>query len=74
VPNVGDNPNGYLRVNWLRSLSTTTTPTGPATYILYNWRGYSDNTGTKPVRYILPIHSSVISSSLGVLKNDGYGY
>lgn len=74
MPNVGDNPNGYLRTNWLRSLSTTTTPTGPATYILYNWRGYSDNTGTKPVRYILPIHSSVISSSLGVLKNDGYGY
>lgn len=72
VPNVGDNPNGYIRVNWLRSLYNTTT-SGPADFILRTWRGYPDNTGATPLRYILPIHGSVVSSSLGVLKNQ-YGY
>jgi len=73
VPTKGDNPDGYLRVNWLRALYNTTTQ-APADYILRNWRGYKDNSGTTPLRYILPIHSSVVSSSLGVLNNDGYGY
>ena len=72
VPNIGDNPNGYIRVNWLRSLYNTTTG-GPADFILRTWRGYPDNTGATPLRYILPIHGSVVSSSLGVLKNQ-YGY
>ena len=72
VPAVGDNPNGYTRVNWLRSLHNTTTG-GPADYIIRTWRGYPDNSGTAPLRYILPLHNSVISSSLGVLKNE-YGY
>lgn len=72
-PSKGDNPNGYTAHNWLRSLYNTTT-SSPADYNLRTWRGYSDNTGTAPVRYILPIHSSIITSSLGSLKNDGYGF
>jgi hypothetical protein len=74
VPNKGDNPNGYYRVNWLLSLRNTTT-NAPADYILRQWRGYSDNTGNAPVRYILPVHSSVVTSSLGSVSNAGqYGY
>ncbi|MBC7948798.1 MAG: RagB/SusD family nutrient uptake outer membrane protein [Chitinophagaceae bacterium] len=72
VPNPGDNPTGYLRVSWTRSMYNTTT-SGPADYILRQWRGYPDNTGTTPLRYILPIHNSVVSSSLGVLQQQ-YGY
>jgi hypothetical protein len=73
VPNKGDNPNGYTRLTWLRGLYNTTT-SGPADFNLRTWRGYKDNTGVAPVRYILPIHSGIITSSLGSLKNDGYGY
>jgi starch-binding outer membrane protein, SusD/RagB family len=72
VPNQGDNPTGYLRATWLRGLWNTTT-NAPADYILREWRGYTDNTGNSPVRYILPIHNSIISSSQGALKNE-YGY
>lgn len=72
VPATGDNPNGYLRHTWLRGLYNTTT-TGPADYILRQWRGYTDNSGATPVRYILPIHNSIITASLGTLKNE-YGY
>jgi hypothetical protein len=72
VPNVGDNPDGYLRTSWTRSMYNTTT-SGPADYILRNWRGYPDNSGSAPLRYILPIHNSVVSSSLGNLQNQ-YGY
>lgn len=72
-PNKGDNPNGYSRATWLLGLYNSTT-SGPAAYNLTTWRGYSDNSGQTPVRYILPIHSSIITSSLGTLKNDGYGY
>lgn len=72
VPVTGDNPAGYTRVSWTRSLYNTTT-NGPADYILRQWRGYTDNTGAAPLRYILPLHNSVISSSLGVLQNQ-YGY
>jgi hypothetical protein len=50
-----------------------TTTSGPANYVLWSWRGYTDNTGATPLRYILPLHNSVISSSLGVLQNQ-YGY
>jgi starch-binding outer membrane protein, SusD/RagB family len=64
---------GYTRVNWLRSLWNTTT-NAPADYISRQYRGYNDPSGQAPVRYILPIHNSIITSSLGVLKNDGYGY
>lgn len=61
-----------VKVNWLRNLWNTTT-NGPANYTLWQWRGYTDNSGNTPARYLLPLHSSVISSSLGTLKND-YGY
>jgi starch-binding outer membrane protein, SusD/RagB family len=71
-PNIGDNPDGYTRVTWLRSMINTTT-LEPATYCLYNWRGYTDYTGTAPAPYVLPIQSEIIISSLGVLNNDGYG-
>lgn len=65
--------NGYIRVNWLRSLYNTTT-LGPAAYILQNYRGYKDLTGATPAKYILPIHSSIVSTSLGSLNNNGYGF
>lgn len=72
VPNVGDNPTGWQRIAWTRNMYNTTT-SGPAAYILQNWRGYTDNTGTTPLRYILPLHNSTVSSSLGTLQNQ-YGY
>lgn len=72
-PSKGDNPDGYTRMGWLTSLYNSDTD-GPSDYILRSWRGYTDNTGQQPVRYILPIPSSTVTSSLGTLKNDGYGY
>jgi hypothetical protein len=72
VPTVGSNPDGYTRIAWTRAMYNTTT-SGPANYVLWSWRGYTDNTGATPLRYILPLHNSVISSSLGVLQNQ-YGY
>lgn len=71
-PAQGDNPDGYTRISWTRSMYNTTT-SGPADYILRQWRGYTDNTGASALRYILPLHNSVISNSLGVLQNQ-YGY
>ena len=71
-PNIGDNPTGYTRVSWMRSMINTTT-LEPANYVLYEWRGYKDNTGMAPAPYVLPIQSEIILSSLGVLNNDGYG-
>ncbi|MFT3845995.1 MAG: RagB/SusD family nutrient uptake outer membrane protein [Lacibacter sp.] len=71
-PAPGDNPDGYTRVSWTRSMYNTTT-SGPADYILRQWRGYADNTGATSLKYILPLHNSVVSSSLGVLQNQ-YGY
>jgi starch-binding outer membrane protein, SusD/RagB family len=59
-------------VSWLKSLWNTTT-NAPGDYIVRQWRGYTDNTGVEPLRYILPLHSSVVSSSLGTLENQ-YGY
>jgi starch-binding outer membrane protein, SusD/RagB family len=72
VPSKGDNPDGYLRVSWARAMWNTTT-NAPADYIARQWRGYPDNTGNTPLRYILPLHSSVISSSQGALQQQ-YGY
>lgn len=72
VPAKGDNPDGYLRMNWTRALRNTTTK-GPSDFILRSWRGY-DVAGPKPVRYILPIHGSIVTNSQGTLKNDGYDY
>ncbi|MES2772796.1 MAG: RagB/SusD family nutrient uptake outer membrane protein [Bacteroidota bacterium] len=64
---------GHIRVNWLRNLYNTTT-SGPAAYVLAQYRGYTDLTGVKAVRYLVPIHSSVIATSLGTLDNNGYGF
>jgi hypothetical protein len=61
-----------VKMNWLRNLWNTTT-NGPANYTLWQWRGYTDNTGVAPVRYVLPLHSSVVAASLGTLQNQ-YGY
>jgi len=61
-----------IKITWLRNLWNTTT-NGPANYNLYQWRGYQDNTGNTPIRYILPLHNSVISNSQGTLQNQ-YGY
>ncbi|ADY51041.1 RagB/SusD domain protein [Pseudopedobacter saltans DSM 12145] len=72
-PSKGDNPNGFTRMNWLKGLYNTTT-SGPADYNLRTWRGYQDDSGVLPVRYILPLHASTVSSSRGVLNNNGYGY
>lgn len=71
-PAMGDNPDGYTRTSWLLSLYNTTT-NAPSAYITQEWRGYPDMTGATPLRYILPLHNSVISSSLGTLQNQ-YGY
>ena len=68
-PNIGDNPDGYTRVGWLTSLWNTTTNM-PANYIVQQWRGYQDGS---VLRYILPLHNSVVSSSQGILQNQ-YGY
>ncbi|WP_317235464.1 hypothetical protein [Niabella ginsengisoli] len=72
-PSKGDNPNGYTRLTWMRGLYNSTT-LGPTNYILWSWRGYKDNSGNSPVPYILPIHASVVSSSMGALKNEGYNF
>jgi hypothetical protein len=75
VPSVGDNPNGYLRQSWALSLYSATNPDNAADYTLRQWRGYKDATGTAPVRYILPVHSSVVTSSRNAIYNTGmYGY
>ncbi len=77
VPSKGSNPDGWTAVNWLKALYVKNTPpidSRPADYILNSWRGYKDASGQTPVRYILPLHSSTVSSSMGTLKNDGYGY
>lgn len=71
-PNIGDNPDGFIEQSWLKGLYDTKTE-GPSTFILYSWRGYTDNSGSSPVRYILPLHSSTIASSNGTLAND-YSY
>ncbi|WP_448701540.1 RagB/SusD family nutrient uptake outer membrane protein [Mucilaginibacter sp. AW1-3] len=70
---IGGAPSGYTTLNWLKSLYSTSTG-GPSTFALYSWRGYPDNSGTTPLRYILPIHGSIITDSHGSLKNDGYGF
>ncbi|AHF16648.1 RagB/SusD family nutrient uptake outer membrane protein [Niabella soli] len=72
-PAKGDNPNGYTRVTWMRGLYNATTA-GPADYILRSWRGYKDDAGNAPVPYILPLHSSTVSDSRGMLKNEGYNF
>lgn len=57
----------YTTANWLMNLAASDGSV-PA-FINDLYAGYSDNTGTAPVRYILPIHQSVIAASLGNLQN-----
>lgn len=74
-PAVGDNPNGYQRAAWLRNTQLYNPTTSVAgDFIKNTWRGYADYTGLTPVRYVLPIHNSIVTSSLGVLDNNGYGF
>jgi hypothetical protein len=61
-----------IKITWTRNLWNTTT-NGPSNYALWQWRGYTDNTGATPVRYVLPLHNSVISNSMGTLQQQ-YGY
>ena len=74
-PVTGTNPTGYLRHTWLggNNLYNATT-NATASFILWSWRGYQDETGLAPVRYILPIPASVVINSQGVLTNEGYGF
>jgi hypothetical protein len=60
-------PAGYTTANWLLNLANAD-GTAPS-FITDMYNGYTDNTGTAPVRYILPIHQSVIAASLGNLQN-----
>ncbi|MGB3066048.1 RagB/SusD family nutrient uptake outer membrane protein [Sphingobacterium thalpophilum] len=72
-PSKGDNPDGYTSLTWLKALYNDKEQR-PADYILRSWRGYKDDTGLSPVPYILPLHSSTVTSSLGTLKNEGYNF
>jgi hypothetical protein len=74
-PSKGDNPGGYYRVSWAQSMYSATNPNNAADMIIRTWRGYSDNTGTLPLRYILPVHNGVVTSSRNAVSNTGqYGY
>lgn len=69
----GPVPSEYnIKTNWLVGLYNQTTK-GPANYNLWQWRGYTDNTGNTPARYVLPLHNQIISASQGSLQNQ-YGY
>ncbi len=74
-PTKGDNPDGYQRVSWAQSMYSATNPGNASDYTIRQWRGYKDNTGATPLRYILPVHSGVVSSSRNAVSNVGqYGY
>lgn len=60
-------PAEYTTANWLMNLASSD-GSAPA-FITDLYAGYPDNTGTAPVRYILPIHQSIIAASLGNLQN-----
>ena len=75
MPNKGDNPTGYYRVSWGLSLYSSTNAGNASDYALRTWRGYKDNSGMTPLRYILPVHNGVVTSSLNAVYNSGlYGY
>ena len=61
-----------IKTSLTRGLWNTTT-NAPGNYNLWQRRGYADNTGQQPVRYVLPLHSSVITAAQGSLANQ-YGY
>lgn len=70
---IGGAPTGYTALNWTIGLYSSTNG-GPSNYANYSWRGYKDNTGTTPLRYIYPYPSTVVAASNGTLSNNGYGY
>lgn len=72
-PGKGDNPNGFTRINWLSALYNDK-EARPADYILRSWRGYTDDTGESPAPYILPLHGSTVTTSMGSLRNEGYNF
>lgn len=78
-PTTGMNPDGWYRVGWLRNmakvLETANGPSyEPADYVLRQWRGYTAamEAANAPAPYVLPIHTSIIISAGGILKNEGY--
>jgi starch-binding outer membrane protein, SusD/RagB family len=67
-----DTPTGYYhKMSWTKALAATDTTVSD--YLKYMYRGYTDETGTSAVPYLLPIHQDIINASDGVLTNDGYG-
>lgn len=76
VPTTGANPDGWLRHAWAQGLASnrTSNASNQGGYIGWQFRGYTDESGATPVRYILPIHTAVVTASGGVLNNDGYGF
>ncbi|TDD93901.1 RagB/SusD family nutrient uptake outer membrane protein [Flavobacterium cellulosilyticum] len=59
----------YIRYKWLIDIKKTSDPTTYNSFIETNFSAY-----TFPVKYISPIPAVGIVNSLGVLKNDGYGF
>jgi hypothetical protein len=59
----------WTRTTWLANLKSSTGIGGYQNWISWYWVNY-----TNSVRYIMPIPASAVTSSQGVLKNDGYGY
>ncbi|HKJ43467.1 MAG TPA: RagB/SusD family nutrient uptake outer membrane protein [Sunxiuqinia sp.] len=73
------NENAYATVNWARSLYgydtdpvTNERTYRSADYTTRCWRGYTDESGTSAVPYLLPISSTTVGAS-DYLRNDGYG-
>ncbi|MFO7655559.1 MAG: RagB/SusD family nutrient uptake outer membrane protein [Bacteroidales bacterium] len=64
-------PAGYTLKDWLKALVVAGVPDSRITT---NWRGYTDDAGIEPVRYIYPLPQAVIINSNGALKNGGYDF
>ncbi|WP_281336186.1 RagB/SusD family nutrient uptake outer membrane protein [Flavobacterium eburneipallidum] len=60
---------GYSRYSWLLNLKKTSDPTTYNPFIEQYFSPYKF-----PVKYVSPIPAVGITNSLGVLKNDGYGF
>ena len=71
------NENAYASENWARNLYNEiiaddgTVTYEEADYVRRCWRGYTDETGSAPVPYLLPISTTTIGAS-NYLNNDGY--
>jgi hypothetical protein len=60
---------GYTAASWLTNMVNSDSTFSSSDYINQAYQGYIDKTGNSPVRYILPIHQSVIDASLNSLQN-----